>query len=191
MWFTETPWPPIFLCGVAAIACVIAWSRRQQGIYLIAVVGLALLSLGIWFVERSIVTERERVEIAVRTLTTAFQQRDLDRTLSQVSKQSPDVRALVAFGYNLVEIGDDMRVSDVRVEMIAGGSRAVSQFRVNGTLTARAGGYSQHQPTRWEARWQLEANEWRMIDIQELDPITGETLDRLTRYRNIAPRIPG
>ena len=191
MWLTENPWPPMFLCGVVAALCVITWYQRQQARYLGgALLALVLAGAG-WMIERMIVTAGEHIESAVYAMTSAFQERDLDRTLSHVSKQAPDVRALVGFGYNLVEVGDDMRVTDVQVKMSGKNTRATSRFRVNATVNSRVGHDFGHQPSRWETKWQLEGEEWRVIDIRELDPLTGEELNRITKYRHLVPRMAG
>lgn len=188
MWVTEEAWPPMVVCGAVAVLLVIMWAQRRQAKYLLGVVGMAALAAGIWRVEQLIVTERERVSDSIYEITSAFQKRDLTRTLSFVSDRALDLKALVTFGYNVVTVNDDMRVTDVVVEMAGENTRAISRFRVNATVTA--GNYSQRTPSRWEARWQLEAGEWRMISIQELDPITGEQIDRLGRLKHHLPKFP-
>lgn len=189
MWVTEEAWPPMMVCGAVAVLLVILWAQRRQAKFLLGVVGMAALAAGIWYVEQVIVTERERVSNSVYEITSAFQERDLTRTLTYISERALDLKALVTFGYNVVTVGEDMRVTDVVVEMTGQDTRAVSRFRVNATVSA--GNYSQRTPSRWEARWQLEGGEWRMISIQELDPITGEQIDRLGQLKRHLPKFPG
>jgi hypothetical protein len=41
------------------------------------------------------------------------------------------------------------------------------------------------QPTRWKATWEQEADgRWRMLDIEQLDPLTGETTYDARQYVN-------
>lgn len=187
MWFTENPWPPMFLCAIVAVACLIAWYQRQQIRFLAAAVILVLVTGGIWALERAIVTERERIIENVLAMTSAFQKRDLDGTLHYVSHQAPDIRTLVVFGYNVIQVEDDMRVTDIQITFRAQETRATSRFRVNARVTAHPGGgltFSHHRPTRWEAKWQQEAGAWRMIDLQQLDPVTGDRVDHLNSIRH-------
>jgi hypothetical protein len=193
MWFTENPWPPMFLCAVGAVVCLIVWYQRQQPRFLAGAGALVLLAAGIWVIERAIVTERERVRENVFAVTSSFQRRDLDGTLDYISQQAPDLRRLVVYGYNVAQVEDDMRVTDVQVEMTAQETRATTRFRVNATVTGHPEGgmnFSHRQPTRWEAKWQQEAGEWRMFDIQQLDPITGERINQFSGIRNWLSRHP-
>lgn len=173
MWFTENAWQPMLLFALLGMICGMTWYRRLQSRYLIMLGACLVLSGATWFIERTIVTNREQVHDSIVGITSAFQKRDLDQTVGYVSKQAQDLRFLIGYAYNLVEIKDDMRVTDIEIDLKNRNSRAKSRFRVNGTINALQGGYTGHQPTRWEATWQIEEGEWRMIDIIQLDPISG------------------
>jgi len=191
MWFTETPWPPILICGLAAVACLIQWQQRQQMKYFGGALACIVVAVGVYFLEQQIVTEKEQVELAVVDITSAFQRRDLEATLSHVSNQAPVVKSVIVFGYNILSVEDDMRLTDVSVDLIAQNTRAISKFRINGTVKFNNAPSGDHMPSRWEAKWQLEDGEWRMIEIQELDPLTGEPIDRLGALRGQIPNVFG
>ena len=101
-----------------------------------------------------------------------------------MSQRSQDLRFLIGYAYNLVEFKGDMRVTDVEIEMTNNKSRAKTRFRVNGTINALHENYSGHQPTRWEATWQIESDEWKMIDIIQLDPVSGNVVNDFVQMRD-------
>jgi len=183
MWPSENPWPLILLATILGTGSFLVWFQRKDARYLAGTLACLLLSGGAWYLERVWVTPREEVEAAVFGITESFQQGNTERTAGYVSEQAPALRLMIGTAINLIEVRDDMRVSDVLVELYAQNTRAKSRFRVNATVQGRNGGFQQYQPTRWEAKWQLEAGQWKMIDIIELDPITGEEMDRLELFR--------
>src|SRR3974390_385949 len=93
-WFTENPWPPIFILGIAACAMLAVWSAQKRGIWLMGTLTALIAAVAVFVVERAIVTEGERVEKKVLELTAAFQSRDKDRLLSFFSVQAPEWRLM-------------------------------------------------------------------------------------------------
>ena len=191
IWFTETAWPPMLVCGVVAIVFGILWHERRRASLLLGVI-IALLGGGaIWVIEHQIVTERERVIGLVEEITSAYQRGDLDRTAAIISNRSPELQTIATATSRMFEVKDDMRLTDLHVDMLANETRAKSRFRVNATVTVRASEYTQHQATRWEASWQLEGGDWKMYDLVEIDPITGERRVRLRSWGLVIRRMSG
>lgn len=186
MWFTENAWQPMLLFILIGMACGIFGYQRLQKRYAVLMATCLLLAVATWFIERAIVTERERVHTAVVDIVTAFQQRDLERTLDRVSKRAQDLKFLIGHAYNIVKIRDDMRLTDIQVTLSNQKTRAKTLFRVNATLEARNASF--REPTRWEATWQIEENEWRMIDIRQLDPISGNVMNDFSELRDLLSR---
>ncbi|MBT5019734.1 MAG: hypothetical protein HON04_13435 [Planctomicrobium sp.] len=184
MWLTENAWQPMLFLTLIGMALGMVWYRRLQKRYLMGMVACFLLAGMTWFVEKQVVTEREKVQASVIGITSAFGERDLDKTVSYVSQRSQDLRFLIGYAYNLVEFKGDMRVTDVEIEMTNNKSRAKTRFRVNGTINALHENYSGHQPTRWEATWQIESDEWKMIDIIQLDPVSGNVVNDFVQMRD-------
>jgi hypothetical protein len=178
-WFTETPWPGVMIALCLAGASLALWLQQRRSVHLMGAIGLALLAPVLYFVEEAIVTPRERAELAVREITRAFQQGDIEATRSYISKRSPHLSLLAEAVIGVVKVGDDMRISDFRIEMSGKNTRANAKFRLNATISIEANGFQAFEPTRWESTWQLEANQWRLIKLQELDPITGQPLARI------------
>lgn len=169
------------VCLVAAAALFTAWYGGRRAKPLIAAGMMALLGAGLAVADHAIVTPAERVESAVYGLTTSFQQQDLDRTLSYVSARQIGLRTMIAAGMKLVEVEDDLRVTDMQVELSAGNSRATSHFRANATLDSPIYGNLGRRPSRWLLTWQLEEDEWRVIKVQRLNPINGDEMHVLAQ----------
>src|SRR5258708_23209219 len=109
-WFTENPWPPIFILGLVVCALLAVWSSQKRGIWLVGVLAAVALAVAIFFVEKSIITERERIEQKVFELTDAFQRKDHDRTLSFFSAQEPELRQMVEMALDQMTLQDDLAV---------------------------------------------------------------------------------
>lgn len=173
----------MLLFTLLAMGLAMIWYRRLQSRYLIAsAVCLGLVGLT-WIVERSIQTPRERVRASIVDMTSAFFVKDLSRTVGHVSDQAGDLKLLIGEAYNQIDVGDDVRLTDIQIEMLNQDSRSKTRFRVNGTFGFR--GYAFREPTRWEGTWQLESGEWKLIDIVMLDPISGNVVSNFDEDRRI------
>jgi ketosteroid isomerase-like protein len=173
-WFTENPWPPIFILGLVVCVLVAVWSSQKRGIWLVGVLAAVALAVGIFFIERSIVTERERIEQKVLELTDAFQKRDHDRTLSFISAQEPELRQMAESALETFTLENDLDVKDFDVRLFGEGTGAVSRFRANGTGSGF--GYSGHFASRWDVTWQKEGGDWKIIAVQRLNPYKEEKM---------------
>lgn len=182
MWFTETPWPPIFICGVAAFVLLLAWFTTMRGAYLLAVAGLGMLSVAIYFVERLIVTEAERVEAAIHALASTVESNDVERILPFIAEDNQTDRDLVRRGMKMARVESTLRITDVQVEMNSGGATAVSRFRANGHVTGRPPySFSRHVATRWRLTWKRDADgEWKVTRIERLDLYADKPIDPLS-----------
>lgn len=174
MWFTENPWPPVLICCALSAAALATWFSRRETKWLTLGLGGLLLAAGFWWLERQIVTDRERVEQLVVTLVDEFQRKDREAVIAHFSPQAPEWRVLVGKALDLVEI-KDVKVRDLSVRMTSNNAQAVSHFRANGTVIF-AGNASGYQPSRWELTWRRERGEWKVIDVVRLNPLRDERL---------------
>lgn len=188
MWFTETPWPPILILSVLGVLLFLGWVSQRKTGYL-AGVALCVALCGIVFVvEQQVVTELERVEQRLLDFTAAFQRDSLKRGLvnavlgggqeleSLKFVHGDDVLRLATHALELVDIQDDVRISDIRTRMTNQNSRAIIQFRASASVAV--GGYSAaRQPSRWELTWGKEGGEWKVLRATRLNFLTGQPLD--------------
>jgi hypothetical protein len=171
---SENPWPIVIVCAMVVVGLLIAWSQQKRGWLLIAtIIPIIVAALAI-VRDVMVITDREQLQMNVRDMVGAFQNRDLEKTHSYISNSAPDIKLLVAAAYNLVRLGPDTRVTDIRVEKTSIADRAMTTFRVNSTLQVVPHSTSAYHPTMWEAKWEREPSGWKMIDIQQCDPITGK-----------------
>jgi hypothetical protein len=172
-WFTENPWPPIFLLFVVAGMLVAAWTSQKRGIWLLGALTALVAAAAVYFIERSVVTEAERVEMKVHAVAGAFERKDKDATLAFFSVQSPEVREMVADALEWVDLPDGVDIKDMSVRMSNENTRAVARFRANGNVSVRKFA-PHHEASRWEVTWQKEAGEWKIIAVDRLDLIKDE-----------------
>src|SRR5205085_571820 len=134
MWFTENPWPPIFICTLASAAFLAVWYARQQRKYLTAAIVCVVAAVTIYLIEQAIVTDAERIEQNVTDLVAAFQRKDGDRVASCFSVQAPALLGVVLTAMNMADV-HQVGVKDMGVQMVAGNSQGIATFRANGTVS--------------------------------------------------------
>lgn len=174
MWFTETPWPPIALVGGLAVFLFAAWTQNARKSYLAGVAGCLVAGIGFYVLEKAIVTDREQVTARLMELTTAFQKNDAEATLNCFSGTAIKERLLAVWALETVDVDDDLRITDIDVDLKAEGTRAKSHFRANGTIHAL--GYSGHQPSRWMLTWEKEDGSWKVVEVERLNVVNGESM---------------
>lgn len=142
-----------------------------------------VLAGGALVFERATVTPREQIQQHILDMAQAFEDREEEQVLDYVSVQAEHLRNQVRLGFATVEKVENLRITDTSVTMLAANSRARLHFRANGTFTVRGYGDIGHKPTRWQMTWQQEGGLWKIIDVQRLNPMTGEPIGLLTADR--------
>src|SRR5262249_15663689 len=178
-WLTENPWPPIFILAVAACVMAAVWTSQKRGAWLVGALTAVIAAAAIFFVERAIITEGERVEQHVRDLVEAFVRGDRDRVVSCFSVRAPELRALALRGLDLVEFPSGIDVKDMSVRTSNENTRAVSMFRANGGVAVKGLGARQERASRWQVTWQKEGNDWKIVDVVRLHPYKDESMQIL------------
>lgn len=173
MWFTETPWPPIVILAAIAAVLVGLWANSHRAAPLIGVVLLFFMAVGIYFVEQSIVTERERVEARLGDLVEAAKGGDVDAVLAFLSPQEQMLRQLIRGALRLVDIEDDVRITDLNTAMRTQNTLAITRFRANGTISVGSQSVRHHAYSMWEVTWQKSRGQWIVVAIKRLDPMDG------------------
>lgn len=180
MWFTENPWPGVVACGLLALGSFILYANAQRPRYLTAGIVFVLLAGLCYLVERSIETDGERAIAVMQAMASDFQQ-ESPRTLDYVSQQSPDLRAQVATAMEMVDVDEDLRLTDFRVRVTNEGSRAQVHFRANATLKVQHIGSVGRQPARFEVTLAREQGDWKLFSVRRLHPIKDEQLDLMSQ----------
>jgi hypothetical protein len=189
MWFTETAWPPIIILCIVGVLLFLGWMSQRRIGYLAGVLLCLGLCGGVWLIERRIVTEREIVEQRLLDFTRTFQRESLQRgvanlllggpepeTFAFISASANDVRELAKQALDLVDIQDDVRISDVHTTLTNNNSRAIMQFRASASVNVATLGNAGRQPTRWELTWQRESGVWKVTHATRLNFMSGQPL---------------
>lgn len=183
MWFTETPWPPILILAIVAAGLVALWTNSGRVLNLAVAAVLVICCGVVYAIEQRIVTERERVEAAIFGVAEAFRAADTRATLKYISPRAPFELHLgiqSVMGPMEVRVQDELRITDIDIEMLGEESRAKSHFRANGRIYIGEHGDVGHQATRWNVTWQKEGGEWRILDVERLDPVRGHPVGMIT-----------
>jgi hypothetical protein len=180
MWFTEDPWPPMLLCGFGALVGVGVWSGSKRALPLGFSVACLIAAGVIYVVERIVLTPAEQVEALVVRLVDEFRRKDA-AALDHFSRQAAAYRTLCQAAMEMVDVEDDLQLSDFRTRVSNNNSRAVTQFRAKGTVSVRPFMTSKtYQPSRFELTWTREGEHWRIIEVRRLHPFKdGEELGLL------------
>lgn len=178
MWFTETPWPPIYILFSLFILFFIYGVSTGRG--RAAMIGLGCL-LGcplIYFLESAITTESEVVEQVVRDLAEDVEADRQQAVLDMLSDNVAEVRQLVATGMSRFDVDEDLTITDLSVEMLEEGQLAKAHFRANGTVNMKSssGMRGKRFPSRWHVYFERDGNDWKVTKFERLNPISGETM---------------
>lgn len=180
MWFTENAWPPMLIAGLAALVCLAMWNSNRRGLHLVAALCCLMLCAGFYFLERAIVTEGERLQKVVVALCHDFRRKD-PATLNYFSKAAHGLKVQILAAMALVEVREDLRLTDFQTHLTNQNSRGTVHFRANATLSVVGHGEVGHQPARIVLTFQREQGEWKIIEVERLHPLTGEKMETLAR----------
>jgi ketosteroid isomerase-like protein len=177
MWFTENPWPPIFIGVAAALLLLSAWTRTGRRWCLVVALALGAACVGVFFFERWYVTELEEVDAELPKLLAAVEADDVDRVLAFIDEDATKWRGAVQLGMSQFRIQGGIRLTDRQPRYGPDRSTVITHFRANGTAELKSGGASRHVPTRWDLTWKKSGGRWKIIHIQRLHPTNDEKMD--------------
>ena len=180
MWFTENAWPPMFLAGLGGLILLAVWNSNRRGRYLIATAVCLLGSVGFYVLERAIVTEGEKLQQIVVSLCDDFRHKR-QATLSHVSNTAPQLKLMLMGAMAIIEITDGPRLTDFQTSITNQNTRGRVHFRANATLNVTGHGSVGHQPARVVLTFQREKDQWKIIEIERLNPLTGEKMETLAQ----------
>ena len=178
MWLTENPWPPMIIAAIVALIYLGMWNSNRRGLHLVLALFFALLCGLIYPLERLIVTEGERLQQQVRQL--CFDFRDKKDVIHYVSDSRPDFKKLFEEAQAMIAVQKDLRLSDFETRMSDDGTRGTVHFRANATVVV-FGNEVGYQPARLILTLLREKGEWKIIDIERLNPLNGQRMETLSQ----------
>ncbi|MEK6262886.1 MAG: hypothetical protein AABP62_30170 [Planctomycetota bacterium] len=183
MWFTENAWPPMLIAGLAALVCLALWNSNRRRRHLVAAFVCLLLCPGFYFLERAIVTEGERLQQVVVSLCDDFRNKRVAETVNYFSDAAPELKVQALSGMALITIDDDLRLTDFSTNLTNQNSRGTVHFRANATLSYIGQGNLGRAPARFVLTFRREKGEWKIIEVERLNPLTGERMQLLATQR--------
>ncbi len=190
MWITESAWQPVMVCLLGFCVFTYLYSHNRKVLMLGLMMGCLLAATGIFIIERVIVTDAERLEQSVYHLAEACVSGDIEKTSNFASSQKPEIAGVIRAGMTLVDVKEDLGVSDLQVTMNPDGQTAKTHFRANGTFAMNpvaqnmGQDFEQHVASRWLLTWTKTGDEWKIIDLTRLHPLSGEEMGVLERRAN-------
>ncbi len=175
MWFTENPWPPILIVGLVALVYLVLWNSNRRGLHLVLAMVCVLLCVGIYGVERSIVTEGERLQHHVVQLCHDFRDKK-PGVVDYVSPTQPKLKAMFEDALATVTVQSDLRLSDFQTKLTNENSRGTVRFRANATINVVGYGDVGYHSVQVEFTFARENGVWKIIDIKRFNPINGKEL---------------
>lgn len=166
---------PLAIAGLCLV--VLAMARLQtavsRGAVATAIAGALLVAAG-WIVDGAVTTDREQIEADIAALVQDFKAGDVPAV--QAKMRPPGLKTLAAAAMKIVTMEDE-RLTDTNVTV--DGDDATARFRLNGDFTIASGSFGTvRKPTRWELTLVREGADWTITDVAEMDPLSGERLDR-------------
>ena len=170
----------MLIAGLAALVFLALWNSNRRGRHLVAALVCLLLCVSFYFLERAIVTEGERLQQLVVSLCTDFRNKKAE-TVNYFSDAAPELKILVLGAMTMIGVHEDLRLTDFSTHLTNQNSRGTVHFRANATLSVMGHGEVGHQPARFVLTFRREKNEWKIIEIERLHPLTGERMQMLAR----------
>lgn len=183
MWLiTENPWYLIVLCTSAAVYFLFKWWTTHRGLFMVLGVALLLMSAGFYYLDQTFTTDAEQIEANIHEMAAAVVANDTKGVLKFFSPRAERFRARIAIAMGTFNIRDDMRITDMEVEVRAENTLATSHFRANATIVGKASALGGRGATRWLLKWQKQEGEWKITEVIRLHPIdSNQVLDIMDR----------
>lgn len=176
-YLTDNPWPLILVLAAVAVVCFLSGSAKARGIAGVCL----LLCVGVFFLERFLISPREEVEDTVELLLQEFKDADIEGIASLLSANSKGLKDTTAQGLELVKVEDSFHLGSLNVTLNDDEQSAIAMVRANGNLKLlKHGGGVRHVATYWKMTWIREQNDWLLDKVVRLDPVNGQEIGILS-----------
>jgi hypothetical protein len=168
----------MIIAGVLAAIFLVLWNSNRRGLHLILALACILSCGGFYFLERSIVTDGERLQAMTVQLCEDFRDKK-PGVINYVSDTRPDLKLMFASAMAMVTVDKDLRLTDFQSKTTDGGAKGTVHFRANATISIVGAGNVGYQPARLILMFQREKGEWKIIGVTRLNPINGDEMEVL------------
>lgn len=175
-WLTEDVTTLLIVLGCIELALAFALYQTGRGVVLYIMGGVLLLAGGLFFTERWIVTEKERVEQTLFGVVDCVENNDVDGVLSYVGPDALEVRTLVQSRMKLVEI-QEAKITDspkIIINELTSPPTATASFtgRIQGQLKM-GNQYGDTFISGFTITLRRYDGEWKISTVEVESPIPG------------------
>ena len=174
-WLFERPFPIIVIGGICLALLTAALVQTGKRWLMVALAMVALLTGGLVFLERAIVTDREQVEAVLFDIADALEKNDVDTVVSHISSNCQELQneagaVMGSVTISAVRIKNNLKIV---VEEDRDPPLAVAEFNVVIEGSDRAGFAGQLAYRRFfQVTFRLEEDgQWRIVGYEDLDPV--------------------
>lgn len=168
-YITDNPWPLLILLAGVALAAFLIGTPKGRTVGLISLV----LACGLYFLEQTLISPGEEVEMEVATMLDNFKAQDIDAIAAQICAPKDKLVDIAKQGLDLVELSDSFSLKSVQVTLDSETS-ATAMVRANGNVSLKKHGGGQHRvPNFWKTEWRQEGGAWKLAAVTRLNPVNG------------------
>ena len=172
-YFTENPWPVLFVLALVELVLIITIKVRGQGMWLKLAFAVPVVAAIVVLVELLIVTDREAVKSEVKSLADAVREENMDRILSHISRDYDDggvtyetFKSNVTVLLGMLDL-DSVTLFFEEIEAMRDG-RMMAKFKALTIGKVSSVPYGSH-PSRWQIYLRQTDGRWLVCQIVPLE----------------------
>ena len=171
-YFTENPWPILFLLALVELVLIITIKIRGQGVWLKLAFAVPVVAVLVVVVELLIVTDREAVRADVRRMAQGIRAEDVDAIVGHIS-QAYDEGGVTfdTFRSNVTTLLDwiDLESAAIFFEEVKKlrDGRITARFKAITIGKAHGVPYGTHH-SRWQLYYRCDDGQWKVCQIVPL-----------------------
>lgn len=173
-WLVEDPTPVYWILGVLAVGLAVGWWVTRQRKYLVGLGAVAALAGLVWLLDFLVVTDSEKIVLAVKDMAAGVETRDTNRIFSHISNDFHlpmwDKKAFREMAEEHIRNGDlnHLSVGDFEPTDV---SRAKRKGRMAFSVKPRGRLFSGSEYFLCRADFVLEDDgQWRMVGLEVFNP---------------------
>lgn len=176
-WILETPLPTLIIGGLTLAILIGGWMQTQRRELILAIGAVVVIIVGLFVLERSIVTDREAVEATIFAIAREAEANDVPALARRFHSSASHHRdrlevELVLYQVNEVNIPYNPLAPNLKIEVDRRTvpPSAVARFNCNVVISDRAGVMKEVRvPRHIVATFLWEDGEWRCSDYEHMD----------------------
>lgn len=176
-WLFENPYPALLAGGITAVSLGFGWVQTGRRWPLNAMIVVLVLTFAALLLERSVVTDREKITATLHRIAALLERNAIDDALEYAHSGSPEVRdqaqnELPRYEFFDVKIKRNLKI-DVSPEHVP--PKAVAEFNVTVVASTRDGSLNNIRAPRFVKVVFLLDNDgtWRVAEYDHYDPRRG------------------